>query len=135
MIIHFKYLVGRFIQFIEYPNRPDYKTLSLNQKLVDVGLYYLVFSVLLCVSIGSLVRLLKEFSFKAKEIKDVVLYLIFGAMIIAPLVEEVLFRLKLGYCRNKPYFKFFFIFLLCFLVGCTFLISSLPQLTMHIFQS
>ncbi|GLU55971.1 CPBP family intramembrane glutamic endopeptidase [Dyadobacter frigoris] len=112
MIIHFKYLVGHFIQFIKNPNHPDYKTLSFRQKLTDVGLYYLVFSILLCVLIGSMVEFLKEFSFlhtlKLIERKDVVLYLIFGAMIIAPLVEEGIFRLQLGNLRNKPYFKLLF---------------------------
>ena len=112
MIIHFKHLVGRFIQFLKDPNHPDYKTLTVKQKLIEVGLYYLVFSVLIIVFIGSIVEFLKEFSFlstlKVIERENVYLHLIFGAIIVAPVLEEGISRLFLGYFRNKPYFKFLF---------------------------
>ena len=112
MTVHFRTLILHFIGFIRNPNSPDYKTVSVKQKLTDVGLYYLIFSVLICVFIGSLVEFLKEFSFlntlKVIERENVLLHLIFGAILIAPIVEEGIFRLFLGSFRNKHYFKFLF---------------------------
>ena len=112
MTAHFKYLIRHFIRFLRDPNHPDYKTLSANRKLTDVELYYLVFSVFICLSIGSVVEFLKEFSFlntlKVIERENKLFHLILGAIILAPVLEEGIFRLFLGSFRNKPYFKFFF---------------------------
>ena len=112
MTVHFRTLILHFIGFIRNPNSPDYKTVSVKQKLTDVGLYYLIFSVLICVFIGSLVEFLKEFSFlntlKVIERENMFLHLILGAIILAPILEEAIFRLFLGSFRNKPYFKFLF---------------------------
>lgn len=112
MIIHFKYLTGRFFQFLKDPNHPDYKTMFVNQKLIDVGFYYLVFCCLIVVFIGSFVEFLKEFSFlntlKVIERENMFLHLILGAIILAPIIEEGIFRLQIGYYRTKPYFKFLY---------------------------
>ena len=112
MILHFKFLIYQFTRFLKNPNNPTYPDLSQSQKLLDVGFYFLAFSVLISVFIGSLVEFLKEFSFlntvKVIEREDVVLHLILGAMIIAPPIEEGIFRLQLGNFRNKAYFKYLF---------------------------
>jgi len=112
MITHTKYLIRHFIRFLKNPNHPDYKTLSVSQKLIDVGLYYLVFSFLICASVGSIVEFLESSVFlnelKVIDRNNEFLHLVLGAIVIAPVVEEIISRLFLGYFRNKYYFKFLF---------------------------
>lgn len=113
MIIHFKFLIWHFITFFKNPNHPKYVHLSQAQKLRDVGFYYLTIQFLMgAILLWYPVEIAETLGLynKLEEVdtKIGVPFLILSAVILAPLIEEGIFRLFLGHFRNKSYFNWLY---------------------------
>ncbi|TDE12521.1 CPBP family intramembrane glutamic endopeptidase [Dyadobacter psychrotolerans] len=112
MILHLKYLIFRFANFIRNPNNPNYKLMSIRQKLLDVGVYYLFFSFVVCTYFGLIILVLEELHV-VNELEHVyknhnLWKRALGAIILAPILEEALFRFPIGRLRMKPWFRWLF---------------------------
>ena len=99
-----------FFHFVRYPNNSIYPTISSNQKLIDICCYFLFiefiiggiilwYPVALAEKIGLFGPLME------KNENENILSIALSAIVIAPIVEEGLFRYPLGEIRNKSYFK------------------------------
>ena len=112
-VIHFKYLIGNFIRFLVNPNFHNYQNISTKQKLVNVGIYYLFFQFIVLglllwypVEIAEKLGIYNELT--SNESDFGVYYNIFTAIVLAPVIEEFIFRISLGYYRNSGYFKWLY---------------------------
>ncbi len=106
----FKELLFDFLYFIRNPNRPVYPDINSKQKLINVCLYFLsihfaVSGIILWypVAIAEKIGLFNPLSSASKDID--VLLTILSAIIIAPLIEEAVFRFPLGHYRNESHFR------------------------------
>jgi membrane protease YdiL (CAAX protease family) len=110
MIIHFKFLIKHFIAFFKDPAHPNYVNLSTRQKLRDIGFYYLTIQFIICaIILWYPVEIAEKLGLYNKleeiDVKIDISFMILLAVILAPLIEEGIFRLFLGRFRNKPYFN------------------------------
>lgn len=113
MVLHFKFLMLHFIGFINNPNDPDYVDISKDQKLLNVSFYYLIIQFVVSAFIlWYPVEIAEKLGFynRLEEIdyKTGVATIVISAVILAPLIEEGIFRLSLGYYREKSYFKWLY---------------------------
>ena len=108
----FKQLFINFLRFLKNPNQPNYPNISARQKLLHVCFYFLIIDFVLAVALWYPVELAEKMGWfnplKTIEFDHSIYFEIFGLLIFAPLVEEWVFRLFLGYYRHKPYFKWLF---------------------------
>ncbi|MCE7041417.1 CPBP family intramembrane glutamic endopeptidase [Dyadobacter sp. CY312] len=112
MFVHFKQLSISFLRFILDPQSPEYPQISRKQKLVDVGFYYGILAVLGGNILWQVVEILKEQnlfnSLVEIDLGDKVWFHVLSAIIAAPIFEEAISRLFLGYVRYKPYFRWMY---------------------------
>lgn len=117
----FKNLISNYFLFALDPSIQVYPNTSKKQKIVDVCVYYLFFQFIIGIIILwypvkiaqsiNLFNKLEEGNLNINYITTVI-----SAIIVAPLIEEPIFRLSLGYYRETKYFKFLF-YLSSFLFG------------------
>jgi uncharacterized protein len=110
LIRKFQILFIHFVSFVKKPNEPDYLSRTTRQKWIEVGFYYLIIDFVICgfllwypVEIAEKLGLFNKL--KGIDLKLSVAYEILLTIILAPLIEEGIFRLFLGYIRTKSYFK------------------------------
>ncbi|WP_159467136.1 CPBP family intramembrane glutamic endopeptidase [Dyadobacter sp. 3J3] len=113
MVVHFKFLLLHFTAFFKKPNQPDYFSLTIRQKLIDVGCYYLVIQFGICaILLWYPVEIAEKLGFynKLEEINSnfSVPMIVFSAVVMAPVIEEGIFRLFLGFHRHKTYFNWLY---------------------------
>ena len=113
MIVYFKYLMLHFIGFIKNPNAPDYVVVSARQKLLNVCFYYLFICFGISVIIFGLPLEMAEKlglfdELVEKDVKMGIITKTITIIILAPLIEEGMFRFWLGYFRNWNYFKWLY---------------------------
>jgi membrane protease YdiL (CAAX protease family) len=113
MMLQFRFLLLHFLGFIKNPNKPDYAIIPQRHKLLNVCFYYLVISFVISgmilwypVEIAEKLGLFAEL--KEKDLKMSMPVKIATAIIFAPLIEEGMFRLWLGFYRTKNYFKWLY---------------------------
>jgi uncharacterized protein len=113
MVLHFRFLFLHFIGFLRHPNSQYYPSISKRQKLWNVCFYYLLISFVVStvilrypVEIAERVGLFEEL--KVREMKMNELVKMASIIILAPLIEEGVFRLWLGGYRNKNYFPWLY---------------------------
>ena len=106
----FQKFIISFFHFIRNPNAPVYPIVSPKQKLIDVCFYFLIIQFIVSgiilwypVAIAEKIGIFSALASK-KQGEDILLTLV-SAIIIAPLIEEWLFRFPLGEIRNKLYFR------------------------------
>ena len=101
-----------FILFLKNPNHPNYPNISVRQKLLDICFYYLVIDFIIAIALWYFVELAEQMGWfnplKTIEFDHSIYWQIFGMLVFGPLFEEGIFRLFLGYCRYKWYFKWVF---------------------------
>jgi len=112
-MLKFKRLLLAFFQFVKNPCNPIYPNSDSRHKLRDVCLYFLLIHFIISgiilwypVALAEKIGLFNTLTSK-KQGEDILLTVI-SAIIIAPLIEEWLFRFPLGENRNKPYFKWLY---------------------------
>jgi membrane protease YdiL (CAAX protease family) len=113
MAFHFRLLLLNFIRFLKDPNNPDYSAVSSKQKLLNVGFYYLVISFVISgIILWYPVEIAEKFGLfdelKEKDLKMSMPVKIATGLIFAPLIEEGMFRLWLGFYRNENYFQWLY---------------------------
>lgn len=113
MEISYRNLILHFVGFVKNPNVPEYGHVSKRQKLIIVGFYYLSIQFVVCafilwypVEIAGQLGLFNNL--EEKEFSGGILISIISATILAPVLEELVFRLSLGYYRHKRYFKWLY---------------------------
>jgi hypothetical protein len=127
MITHFGYLTRHFIGFLRDPNHPDYAVVSTWHKLWHVCFYYLLISFVTSGIILSYpVEIAEQIGWfdelKEMDMKMGVMAKVFSIIIFAPLAEEGMFRLCLGYYRNKAYFRVLY-YISALLFGCVHILN------------
>ena len=108
-IENFKTLFLLFIGFIANPNTVKYPSINIHQKLINVVFYYLPISFLIGVillwypvAIAEKLGIFNPLIDSSGE--RAIFTTILSAIVIAPLIEEGIFRLSLGYYRDEKYF-------------------------------
>ncbi len=123
---HFYALLFHFVAFVKDPDNPDYPNVCDNKKLIDVGIYISVFAFICGELLWYPVKIAEKLKWynPLTEIDNgqSILIVFVSAVGIAPLIEEGMFRLQLGYLRNKPYFKWIY-YLSAFLFGWIHMIT------------
>lgn len=100
-----------FLQFVRNPNQPVYLTISRDEKIRNVCIYFLLIQFIGAILLWYPVALAEKFHLFNKlnsAVEDDVLTTIISAIIVAPLIEEWLFRFPLGENRHKPYFRWLY---------------------------
>jgi len=113
MTIHFKYLMLHFIGFIRNPNDPDYLVLTERQKLLHICFYFLFISMGISLIVFGLPLEIAEKlglfdELVEKDINVGIIVKTITAIILAPFIEEIMFRFWLGYFRHWNYFKWLY---------------------------
>lgn len=112
-MLKFQKIIVSFFHFVRNPNAPVYPTISPKQKLIDVCFYFLfvqfiVGGIILWYPVAFAEKIGLFNTLASKKQDEDVLLTVVSAIIIAPLIEEWLFRFPLGENRNKPYFKWLY---------------------------
>ena len=122
MTLHFRFLILHFVKFLINPNNPNYASVPKRQKLLNVCFYYLFISFMTCriilwypVEIAEKIGLFDEL--KEMDFKMGIIARVFSVIIIAPFIEEGIFRSWLGNYRNKNYFTGLY-YISALLFGC-----------------
>lgn len=109
----FKELFFSFAHFVRNPNIPNYPTTPYNQKLIDVFLYFLLIQFIFGgiilwypVAIAEKIGLFNSLASNKPPVG--VILTIFSGVVLAPLIEEGLFRFPLGLYRKDPYFRWWY---------------------------
>ncbi|TDE13793.1 CPBP family intramembrane glutamic endopeptidase [Dyadobacter psychrotolerans] len=112
MLAHFQYLSISFLRFTVDPNNPEYPQIPKQQKLLDVGVYYAILGFLGGSLLWCVVEAAEYLSLFSPLIElnngDQVFLTVFSAVVVAPIVEEGISRLFLGYVRHLSYFKWLY---------------------------
>ena len=102
-----------FFSFVANPNNPQYPKISQKEKIKNIFFYFFPIQFIICgivlwypVAIAEKLQLFNKLNSTADE-EDIFLTII-SAVIIAPLIEEWLFRYPLGINRRKYYFKWLY---------------------------
>lgn len=109
---HIRCLVSSFFAFVRDPDSPDYEIMSTSRKLTDVGVYYLFLSFVPCLCIALFIIFLQHVHLMnpLNYINEDSGWLrrILGVLILAPILEEGLFRYFLGPLRRTLLFKWLY---------------------------
>lgn len=101
-----------FFNFVKNPNNPFYPKISHKEKILNICCYYLPLQFIICSILlwypVAIAEKLKLFNKLNSSIEQDVLTTVISAVIIAPLIEEWLFRYPLGINRRKHYFKWLY---------------------------
>ena len=112
MFTRFQLLSGNFLRFVRNPHSPQYPQISGKQKLVEVGFYYAVLAVLGGNILWQLVEILKSLdvfnALNESNNGEKIWLTVLSAILVAPVVEEAVSRLFLGYIRHKSYFRWMY---------------------------
>lgn len=110
--------VVHFFSFVKNPYNPIYPKISKKEKIFIICCYYLPLQFIICGIIlwypVAFAEKLKLFNKLNSSIEQDVLTTVISAVIVAPLIEEWLFRYPLGINRKKHYFKWLYYFLSVF---------------------
>ena len=108
-----KFLLQDFISFVKNPSNPIYPNIDSKQKIRDICLYFLFIHFIVSgiilwypVMIAEKIGLFNKLAEKNQN-EDIFLTTL-SAIVIAPIIEEWLFRFPLGENRNKPYFRWLY---------------------------
>lgn len=109
---HFYLLFLHFVAFVRDPNNPDYPAITDHKKLIDVGIYMSIFSFIASELLWYPVKFGEKLKWYNPLIEidsgQKILIVLVSAVAIAPIIEEGIFRLQLGYIRHKSYFKWIY---------------------------
>lgn len=109
---HFRFHFLHFVTFVKDPNNPYYLDVSDNKKLIDVGFYLAILSFIAGEFLWYPVKLAEKLKWYNPLIEidngQKILIVLVSAVAIAPIIEEGMFRLQLGYLRDKSYFKWIY---------------------------
>ncbi len=105
-----KLLFYRFIDFVKNPNKPYYPELAKKDKLQHIIRHFLPICIMAAFLIGMLTYVLEKAKlFDAVISRDYDFWtLLFAAVLLAPPVEELIFRGFLGPLRRKSYFRWLY---------------------------
>jgi len=108
--IIYYYLIS-FLSFVRNPNNPIYPKISHKEKILTIFCYYLPLQFICGIILWypvAFAEKLKLFNKLNSLIEQDVLTTVISAVIVAPLIEEWLFRYPLGINRRKYYFKWLY---------------------------
>ena len=108
-----KKLFSSFLYFVKNPSKPVYPNIDSKQKLIDVCFYFLFINFIVSgiilwypVAIAEKIGLFNTLANKNQDV-GIVLTIV-SAVMIAPLIEEIIFRFPLGHYRNELHFRWLY---------------------------
>ncbi|MFT4030870.1 MAG: CPBP family intramembrane metalloprotease, partial [Siphonobacter sp.] len=112
MIMEIYVKIKQFVRFVKNPDNPEYAVVSTSEKLKEVSVYYLIIAFAGCACLWYGVKVMEKLGLIPAILEDNnetdPLLLFLSIIVIAPLIEEFIFRYFLGIYRNIPYFKWIY---------------------------
>lgn len=106
-----KHYFRQLFQFIKKPNGFSFSTLTTREKILNILLYYSTIALLVGISLSSILIFLVSINFISPlNYKYDFRYweFILVGVLLAPFLEEVIFRGFLGTVKTSPNFKWFY---------------------------
>ncbi|WP_064198021.1 MULTISPECIES: CPBP family intramembrane glutamic endopeptidase [Emticicia] len=111
-----RFLLQDFISFVKHPSNLIRTENKINQNIIEVGIYYGIITVVIGASLGLFRYFLEEFSViesveLSKSVKDMmsnISLMFLLTIVVAPILEESIFRGFLGSFIHKNYFKWLY---------------------------
>lgn len=100
----------QFIKFISNPNGNTFEVLNIKQKIIGVGLYFVIIDFIISVFLWFLTEIAVKLGlFNPLNSKDdsnfIIIEIIIIGIVLALIIEEFLFRYPLRFFSDKKYFR------------------------------